>query len=229
MTTGRNCRWKVLAIAGLATMLVACEPTMEDVLVEHRPGAERVFAQLKTLESAVFAIPPLTEDRISLDGARVRLRSGDSNALFLPDANLREPERTSDSGDAGTHSSKVAGCGEALRGEFRGSPVGARGFLSDCARAEYVFVLRRVYAPVEGETYDPLTWRGEVLLFRLADGAALGGFRVGTDTRGATTVLVDGAGNQVAGSARTDDPRAKIFAAIDEGLRTHVPGVLDDA
>ena len=66
---------------------------------------------------------------------------------------------------------------------------------------------------------------GEVRLYRLADGAALGGFRVSAANDDELTVAVGQYGEEAAvGNALVAQVRERVQAAIVAGLREHVPG-----
>jgi hypothetical protein len=233
MTTHRIRRSMSTALAAALALvaLAGCEASMEEVMAAKRPAVEQVFERMKTLADPAFALPPLEADGVSIGDATVRLEGPDSNALFIPWRHLADPAATTNDGNGGTHSTAVAVCGEALRGEFHGAAAGLDAYLTECGRAEYVFVLRTVderSAGVTGtDTFEPGLYQGEVLLFRLADGAALGGFRVATESSGEVSVLVDDDGNPIDAGARLDsDLTSKVFVAIEEGLKTHVPGAV---
>jgi hypothetical protein len=103
--------------------------------------------------------------------------------------------------------------------------------LQQCARAEYVFVLRTLgveYAKlVDDTTFQPGFYDGEVRLYRLADGADLGGFRVGARNGDEITVAVGQYGADASAAvALNDEVKEAIQRQIDEGLREQVPGVV---
>jgi hypothetical protein len=177
---------------------------------------------------------PLEEDKFDLGGAKVVLEGDASNALFLTDTDLAAPENTSTTGPGSTQASNVATCGEALRGQFIGAAKGAEYFLSTCARAEYAFVLRTLaydHAQVlDDENFAPGRYEGDVLLFRLADGALLGGFHVAATNGSQVSVEVGAAGAPVDAASRLDsDLEAMVFVEINDKLKQHVPGVLPEA
>lgn len=231
MATGRR-RVGAALLAGAIMALGGCTPSFEDVLAEHGPAAERVFAQLRTLSQPAFELPPLAADGVAIGDARIRLDGEDSNALFLRSTDLASPETTSNDGVGGTHAYAVSVCGEALRGEFSGAAAGMASFLKQCGRAEYAFVLRTIDYSTAGltgqDTFEAGQYEGEVLLFRLADGAPLGGFRVLSESSGQISVAVDESGTPLDAGERLDsDFESNAFAAIEAGLKTHVPGVID--
>jgi hypothetical protein len=232
MTTTRIRTLLPLALAGVIAGLAGCAPSLEEVLAEKGPATERVFDQLRALSQRAFELPPLAEDGLAIGDARIRLGGDDSNAVFLRSTDLASPETTRSDGVGGTHATGVAVCGEALRGEFHGVAAGMDSFLSHCGRAEYAFVLRTIDYSIAGmtgaDTFEPGRYEGEVLLFRLADGAPLGGFRVASASSGEISVAVDEAGVALDTGERLDsDFEANAFAAIEAGLKAHVPGVLD--
>ena len=226
---------RLAGLACLVALLSGCEKSIEDAVAEHRPQVETVFGQLRALSDAAAAAPVVTEDRFDLGDARVRLDGDDanpSNALFVFANDLEAPENATDEGNGGTHVSAIVTCGEALRGEFYGSGMGADVFLGACGRAEYAFVLRtneEVAALVDGtDSFTPGLYDGDVLLFRLSDGALLGGFNVRAESSDEVQVLVDGDGNPIDPTERLNsDISSKVFVAIQDKLRTLVPGAVD--
>ncbi|KFN48709.1 hypothetical protein P873_13715 [Arenimonas composti TR7-09 = DSM 18010] len=129
-----------------------------------------------------------------------------------------------------THARTVQSCAEYLPADagtlHRGAPL----IMGECARAEYVFVLRvhRELAPSVGADRDfsPGAFDGDVLLFRLADAALLGGFRVTAASSDRVQIPTDAGGNAVGADDRLrNDLSANVFVAIDDRLRELIPGV----
>ena len=208
-----------IGIGCVLAMLSACEPSMEEVITEHRPATEDVFGKLKALETPAQNAPPLSEDRIKIDAERVVLEGEDSNALFILAHDLRAPESASDELTGARRAFTVKACGELLRGEFRGAAPGATTFLTECGRAKYAFVLRTTTESlpmrIDEKTFEPGRYEGDVLLLRLTDGALLGGFRVSAESSG-----------EVIETHLQEDLNLKLLADIDAKLRQHVPGVI---
>lgn len=214
-----------IGVCYVLAMLSACEPSMEEVITKHRPATETVFGKLKALDTAVWNAPPLGEDRVKIDSERVVLEGKDSNALFILAYDLRAPESASDEQIGARRAFTVKGCGELLRGEFHGAPAGAAGFLTECGRAKYVFVLRTTteIRPllIDEKTFQPGVYEGDVLLYRLADGALLGGFRVSGESSAEVSERTD-----LIITRLEQDLSSKVLADIDAKLRAHVPGVI---
>lgn len=225
---------KSLRLAGLlaALALVAgCEKSVEDVVAEKRAPVEAVFAKISALADTIDGSSPLTADAFDLGGAKVVLEGEGKNALFIQARDIGDPVKATDDGFGELRAGTVATCAEALRGEFYGAGKGAAMFLDECAAAEYVFVLRTLeesYAEIIGsDTFNPGVYVGEVRLFRLADGAELGGFTVQAENSDTVTVQVDSAGNPIDPIPRlNEDLGTSVFSVIEEKLRTHVPGSL---
>lgn len=222
----RVARWALCA--GAVALLGACAPSVEDVVATHRPAVEAKFALIQAIDASPWAVPPLQQDGVQAGGARIALDGEDSNALFLPAHSLSAPGNTSSDGWGATRAGTLETCGEALRGEFYGVARGAEAFLSECARAEYVFVLRaheEIQPSVTGsDSFDGGYFEGDVLVFRLADATLLGGFRVSAEN--SDTVMASSDAMDV-GSRLDSDISANLFVAIEDGLRTHVPGSID--
>ena len=164
-------------------------------------------------------------------GARVVLDGQASNALFILADDLQAPEFASSDGVGATYAKTVQVCGEALRGEAQGVPKGIESFMKECGRAEYVFVLRRTAEEsaqsVDNDSFQAGMYEGDVLLFRLADGSSLGGFRVSAKSSDQIMAQVDANGNPVDISERLEsDLSAELFADIGTKIRKHLPGAL---
>ena len=221
-------RFAVVVLAGLAA---ACSPSMEQVLAEHRAPAEAVFAKLEGLAPAAQAAPAVSEDGVDVGAAKVVLEGEHSNALFIRAEDLAAPRNATSDAMGSTHAGTVRICGEALRGEFHGAPAGLRAFLTECGRTEYVFVQRtrtEQLAMLVGEqSFEPGLYEGDVLLFRLSDGALLGGFTVAAESSDEVSVRLDEAGNPIDPIDRLNsDLSAEVFASINAKLRQHVPGAV---
>jgi hypothetical protein len=118
-----------------------------------------------------------------------------------------------------------------LRGEFDGIAKGADLFLRECARAQYVFVLRTTADDparlVDANNFESGRYVGDVLLYRLADGALLGGFGVSAQSSDQVSVQLDSAGNPIDPIEKLNsDMSSKVFVEIEEKLRSLVPGSL---
>jgi hypothetical protein len=219
-------------VLGIVVLLSACQPSMKQVVAEHRPAVEAVFAKVKALEGAVRDTPAVTEDKVDVGGARVVLDGENENALFIRAADLAAPESASSEGNGALHANRVQVCGEALREDDPDSlPKGIPLYLEECERAEYVFVLRptvdEAATLIDDATFQPGRFEGDVLLFRLADGALLGGFAVSEKSSEEVTVATDEAGASVDAVGRLNsDLSSRVFVAINEKLRANVPGVL---
>jgi hypothetical protein len=222
----------VVAMAGLAA---ACSPTLEQVLAEHRAPAEAVFTKLEGLAPAAQAAPAVGEDGVDVGAGKVVLEGEHSNALFIRAEDLAAPRNATSDAMGSTHAGTVRICGEALRGEFHGAPAGMRAFLTECGRTEYVFVQRTrteqlatLVATLVGEqSFAPGLYEGDVLLFRLADGALLGGFTVAAESSDEVSVRLDASGNPIDPIDRLNsDLSAEVFASINAKLRQHVPGAV---
>lgn len=221
--------WRLACLLGTAVLLSACAPSMEQRVAQHRPAVEGVFAKIKALDAAARSAPPLTEDKVSAAPGTVTLDDEKSNALFLRASDLAAPEQTSTDAMGGTRAAAVEACGEGLREDPSTLPPGIPLYLEQCARAQYVFVLRtnveQAAELLDQDTFQAGQYAGDVLLFRLADGAPLGGFRVAGASNDTVEALVDESGNPIDASGRLDsDLSANVFVDIEEKLKTHVPG-----
>jgi hypothetical protein len=216
-------------LLGTAALLAACQPSLEQVVSYHREAVELVFSRIRALDGPARSLPPLTKDEVATEPGRVVLDGEHSNALFLLASDLAAPAHADSSAMGATRAAAVQACGEALRGEFNGVPKGAELYLQECGRAEYVFVLRthveQAAQLVDSDTFEAGQYAGDVLLFRLADGALLGGFRVAAESNDSVEARVDEHGNAIDVGGRLDsDLGANAFVAIEDKLRTVVPG-----
>lgn len=224
---------RLVGVCCAVSMLSACEPTMEEVVARHRSAVEENFGRIGALDAVVRNTPP-AENRIETGTARVVLRGEDRNALFIRAENLTAPG-SADPGDIGaTHSHTIEACGEALNGTASGRPKAFDSYLGECASAEYIFVLRtseEVSAEIVDErTFRPGRYEGDVLLFRLADGALLGGF--GVSGENSATITVQGEASAYGPKVGHDlesDLSSKVFADINRKLRQYVPGAIPEA
>ena len=222
----------VLLAAALAATLAACSESLEEVTARHRPQVDAVFDRLRALSGPAAEAAIVTTDAFALDGATVRLDGDASNALFIFARDLAAPENATDEGIGGTPVSTAVYCGEVMRGEFYGSPKGADVILQECARSEYALVLRtneEQPALVQGtDSFTPGLYDGDVLLYRLADGALLGGFHVQAESSDEVQVMVDASGVPIDPTERLNsDLSSHVYSVIDAKLRDQVPGVLD--
>ena len=222
---------RLVAVGCLAVGLTACEPSLEKVVAEQRPGVEAVFAKVKALAGPALAAPPVEADAIDLGGAKIALEGDASNALFILAQDLPAPENANPSGPGATEARTVAVCGEALRGAFYGAAAGARAFMTECARTQYVFVLRtRVHemaTVLDNQSFSPGRYEGDVLLFRLSDGALLGGFAVAATNGDEVSVEVTETGTPIDAETRLNsDLESIVFVQIRDKLKQHVPGVI---
>ena len=231
-TNKRPClKLQLLGICFVASLLSACQPSMEDVVTKHRAAVEAVFTKLKSLDAMVRSTPPPATDAVATGTEHVLLEGEESNALFIRADDLHAPERTSSDTTGTTRANTVKICGEALRGEAMGVPAGVESFLKACERARYVFVLRKAAESsaelADNDSFAAGGYAGDVLLFRLADGALLGGFRVSAQSSDQVMARVDADGKPIDVSDRLQsDLSANLFADIDTKLRKYVPGVI---
>ena len=222
-------RFIILCLA--AAVLAACEPSTEEVIAEHRAPVQAVFDRIKAIQPKVFAIPPLAEDQMNLGSEKVVMDGDASNALFIRAEDLAAPQLATSDDVGATYAGTIEVCGEALEGTFSGVSAGARLFLEDCARAEYLIVMRTHSSAgamtLDKDSFQSGSYEGDVLLFRLADGQSLGGFRVSATNNDTVMAPTDASGNVTNAGERLDsDLSANVFVAIGDGLRKHVPGVL---
>ena len=226
-----NCVGAGLVLA--CTMaLSACQKSPAQVVAEHRPAVEAVFAKVKALDAAARDAPPVSEDKIDVGGARVVLEGENENALFIRVADLAAPELASEDGNGGLHANRVSVCGDALvedDPDSLGKGVGL--FLEECARAEYVFVLRPTVDDaatlIDDKSFEPGRFEADVLLFRLADGALLGGFTIAEKSIEEVSVATDEHGTPIEAVERLNsDLESQVYVAISSKLRATVPGVL---
>lgn len=213
-------------------MLSACAPSPAQVVAQHRPAVEAVFAKVKALEAAARDTPPIGEDKVDLGGARVVLDGDNENALFIRAADLAAPANASAEGNGGLHANRIQVCGEALNEDDPDSLAKGVGlYLEECARAEYAFVLRptvdEAATLLSDTSFAPGKFEADVLLFRLADGALLGGFTVSEKSSDEVSVLTDEQGTPIEAVDRLNsDLSSQVFVAINEKLRANVPGSL---
>jgi hypothetical protein len=217
-----------LAALVSAALLGGCTPSVEEVVAKNRAPVEAVFTQVKALDAKVKQRPLTTEDKMQLGAEKVVLDGEGSNALFIRAADVAAPQYASSQETGATYAGSVQACGQALTGQFMGVAGGAKLVLEECGRAKYVFVLRtgsEESAEESGKgTFRAGKYSGDVLLFRLTDGAELGAFRVGAQSSADVHVL-----DKDAAAGRTDerlesDLSANLFVDIKNKLNKFVPG-----
>lgn len=220
-----------LALAA-ALGLAACGPSTAEQVEKLRPEAEAVFARIAALAPVVHDTPPVSSDGFNLRGASVRLDGDDSNALLIPAAHVGAPQHTRADGTGSTHALPLQYCGEAVRERSANPPPGAPIFVAECARAEYLFVLRTLHESppkLDADGFEGGLFAGDVLLFRLADGTLLGGFQLRAENSESVQVETDGRGNPVNADERLrSDLSSNVYVAVDRRLRELIPGVLPD-
>jgi hypothetical protein len=166
----------------------------------------------------------VTQDGFKLDGTKVALDGETTNALFLHADDLAHPEVTDPKGRSTLFASGVRSCSDVLGGTYPGVPGSAEDYMKRCAGAEYAFVLRthESQSPelAGDKQFVPGKYRGDVLLFRLSDGAALGGFSVAAESN--DTVNVNN--NEIDTMRLQNDLDAKVFVAIQKKLQALAPG-----
>lgn len=220
-----------LIVAGAALALGACSPSKEAVVAKHRDAVQALFGRIAALQATATRAAAIGADRVDAGGARIVLDGAASNAVMIRASDLATPDHASSDGNGAVRAGTLASCGRILRGEFLGEAEGAELLLSECERAEYLFVLRTVgerAAAITGvSTFQPGAFEGEVLLFRIRDGAALGGFRATATNSKEVMAHTDksGAAKDVA-DRLASDLSANAFAAIDAKLRALLPGSL---
>jgi hypothetical protein len=218
----------VVAVAGL----VACRASKDEIVAEHRPAVEATFARLAALHDTVRTASPLAADRIDAGAARVVLSGADSNALFVRAERLRAPAQGPLAANVPMLQLAAHQCGEVLGGSDYYLADGLPAMLSQCARSEYVFVQRTfVDEPARlsgGNTFDPGHYEGDVLLYRLADGALLGGFRIAADNSEHVSVIVDEHRGSDPLGAFNQDLATVLEKDITAKLKQHVPGSVPD-
>jgi hypothetical protein len=80
---------------------------------------------------------------------------------------------------------------------------------------------------VGADSYSAGRFAGDVLLFRLADGAAMGGFHFDAASNGSVMAHADDQGNATDAATRLDsDLSANAFVAIEDKLKKVVPGAV---
>ena len=206
---------------------------MDEVVTKHRAAVEATYEKIRALDASARTAE-LNGDRIDAGGARVLLdgeRMDEQNALFIRAENLATPEFASTDGTGATHARSLEACGEALGGQAMGLAEAFDDYLEECASAEYLFVLRThdETSPrlLDSGRFRPGRYEGDVLLFRLADGALLGGFRVAVASSASVMARTDATGNPDDADRRLEsDLDANAFVAINDGLRQHLPGVI---
>lgn len=219
--------------AALAAILalIGCAPSMDAVIGKHRAAVQGLFGKIATLQAIAGRAPAVGADQIDAGGAHIVLDGTASNAVMIRAADLATPDHASSDGNGATRAGTLSACGKILRGEFLGEAKGADGLLGECERAEYLFVLRtlneRAAAITGTSTFQPGAYEGEVLLFRLKDGAAMGGFRVSAANSTEVMAHSDKSGAPKDVEDRlASDLSANAFAAIDAKLRKLLPGSL---
>ena len=236
MRGGAGMKWFVAgvragAVGVLVVALAACRATPDEVIAEHRAAVEQTFARLAALHAAAVAAPPVTEDRIDAGGAAIVLDGADTNALYLLAEHLRAPGQGADIDDVPLLQLRAYQCGEALSRPTHYAADALASLLPSCADAEYVFVQRThdfVPAALVGETtFAPGHYTGDVLLYRVADGALLGGFRVAAESSDSISVGADESGRALdpIGGVNQDLAR-RVQEDITAKLKQHVPGVV---
>jgi hypothetical protein len=207
---------------------------MDEVIANNRVAVQAVFDKIMALDAVVADTPAITEDRMDVGSQRVVLQGENINALFIHVDDLKSPQYAGSDDTGGTFAGTVESCGQAMSGDPRGVPRGVDSMLKECGGAEFLFVLRTwVDEPaeiVEVRSYRPGRFEGDVLLFRLSDGAMLGGVSVAATNDDSIMAQVDAAGipDDLAGRLESE-LSSNVFAGINAKLRKHLPGAVHDA
>ncbi len=213
--------------------LLACRgKSVDEAIAENRAGVTVNFSRIAALRAAVDAAPKLDGDRVLPAGEPVVVQpASKKNAMIVHAEDLREP------GSKGAVPLRITGTGELLDcGSILATKKYASGgdalgkvadeYLRNCAAVRYLFVVRtrehRAPAYASADTFTPGKFVGDVLLYRVDDKSALGGFRIDVESSDVVTVTKGNRDGDRLGS----DFSANVFVAVQDGIRRYVPGAL---
>jgi hypothetical protein len=215
----------------LGALLACKKKSLDDAISERRAGVEKTFAALKQLEPLVTSAPHVETDGVKPTGEPVLAERGDEqNAIVVHAADLSDVTNKSVATLQTTRTKQLADCASILRTKKHVDGITpARGdvaadYLGQCARARYVFVVRaHSYEPpllTGAETFRPGKFVGDVTLWRIDTRTSFGGFKLVAESKSLTLGPNDTAERIYNSFA------AILSAAIEAGIRKHVPGAL---
>ncbi len=214
--------------------LLACTPSVPEVIAKHRPAVEKTFASIQKLQPLVEGTAEVTELAVKAPEVPLRLEGPEgANATFVYVEDLAKPGGTQAVTLRTIDSHPLAECGALLeRAQYldpipHPRPTAVQGYLAACARLRYVLVIRsrefvNPESAVGAKQFVPGRYRADVLAFDLTTGQLLGGFPVSAKNNDAVTVV----------SGEDQDQRllrnleATVFSALREGALKAFPGAI---
>lgn len=162
-----------LALAAALFCLAACEREATRILNQRRGAVSAKLDRVQNLRSALAAVPPITEARLTLGPASLTF-AGLPTATVVYEQSLTDLRVLN---EAGPHyrtripqAQLLEECGELLRrGADDAIPAVAKTRLDSCLNIEYVLILRT-------RTFTDHVFEGDVVAFSLSTGRAIGGF-----------------------------------------------------
>lgn len=212
------------------------EPVAE-VVANYQPGVEKTFSAIQALVPKVRGFPELTEAKVERPAVPLFIekpKSDEDNAMFVYADDLARPGEAKEVTLRSLDTMPLLQCGALISaGTLFDSPIKvtspsvAKGYLAACEQLRFVLVIRgyEFKAPVSGvgdTKFISGYFRGDVLAFDLATGAALGGFPVVAKNDEDVTV--------VAGEDQEQrllrNLEATIYTSLRDGARKAFPGSL---
>lgn len=171
-------------------VLAGCSESVSEVIAARRGAVEETFAALHALK--VPTTPPgavTTTEPIHLEGGDV------TNAAFIYADDLQKPGDVAPVPLRSLDSVPLLQCGRLLKdgmmvdSPFPPKPSVARQYLDACARVRFAFVIQTLEyiaprpPPADSLKFVPGSYRARVVVMKLDDGSALGGYElaVGSD------------------------------------------------
>lgn len=218
---------RCLVILGVVLVaLLACKKNEAAATIEqHRPQVEPRLATAKRIAAELRTLAPLTQDGATLDAGPLTLSSptnarASDTAVMEPESLL--PHLESSLATPYSKAGQLAWCARLLGNKYTDpSKSVAEQYLGLCANAKYLLVVRELERKdgTVGEdksTFQAGKARGEVRVFRLDSGKALGGFRFEAEN----SDLVSGRDE----AALRTDLNNQLDKAVNAGIEQHLGG-----
>lgn len=214
--------------------LLGCQrKSLDDVVSEHRTPLEAKLAQIHQLEPVLNAAERSASDTFQVPTEPVLLEpESKGNAAVIHAEDLRDPAELAPVAVRTIRAQRLGECGSILRRKKYVStlsdpiPKVAESYFEQCEAVRFVFVVRTFEhqdpQSVDNDSFTPGRFEGDVLLYEVATKKSFGGFKI--SVKSSQSVSVVGEANN--GDRLASDFEANVFVAIEDAIRSHLPGAL---
>jgi hypothetical protein len=218
----------------VALALLGCQrKSLDDVVSEHRSTLEAKLAAIHELEPVVNAAERSASDTFEVPKDPVLLEPESKvNAAVIHAEDLRDPAELASVAVRTIRAQRLGECGSILRRKKHVStlsdpiPKVAESYLEQCEAVRFLFVVRTFEhqdpQSVDDDSFTPGRFEGDVLLYEVATKKSYGGFKISVKSSPSVTAV----GEANNSDRMASDFEANMFVAIDDAIRSHLPGAL---